>query len=193
MHATAAVEHKLAGAEINDMPVDSAGEVTRLLLRAATCVERDEAIAIDLVKKASTLLGTTARAEGDERATGRPVSGGLAPWQVKRLKTFIAENISASICLDDLARQVNLSTSYFSAAFKVSFGVSPHSYVVSRRVEYAKHRMLHSDAPLCEIALDCGLADQAHLSRVFRRMTGTTPSAWRRYSTTRDAVLARSN
>lgn len=114
--------------------------------------------------------------------TGKQVAtGGLAPWQVKKVKHYIDERISHGIPLDELAQQVRLSTSYFSAAFKATFGVPPHNYVVSRRVAHAQRRMLTSDAPLCEIALDCGLADQAHLSRVFRRVTGTTPSAWRRY------------
>jgi AraC family transcriptional regulator len=109
-------------------------------------------------------------------------NGGLAPWQVKKIKQHIGMRISYGIPLDELAQQVRLSTSYFSTAFKVTFGLSPHSYIVACRVEHAKRRMLHTDAPLCEIALDCGLADQSHLSRVFRRVTGTTPSAWRRHA-----------
>lgn len=109
-------------------------------------------------------------------------TGGLAAWQVKKIKQHIETRIAHGIPLDELAQQVRLSTSYFSAAFKATFGVSPHNYIVSCRVDHAKYRMLASNAPLCEIALDCGLADQAHLSRVFRRVTGTTPSAWRRYS-----------
>lgn len=107
-------------------------------------------------------------------------TGGLAPWQVKKVKQYIEARIAHGIPLDELAEQVRLSTSYFSTAFKSTFGISPHGYVVLCRVENAKLRMLSSNAPLCEIALDCGLADQSHLSRVFRRVTGTTPSAWRR-------------
>jgi len=60
--------------------------------------------------------------------------------------------------------------------------MSPHNYIVSRRVEYAKDRMANSNDSLSVIALDCGLSDQAHLSRIFRRAMGTTPSAWRRFS-----------
>nr|WP_246691032.1 helix-turn-helix transcriptional regulator [Neorhizobium alkalisoli] len=85
-----------------------------------------------------------------------------------------------------------MSTSYFSTAFKVSFGMSPHNYILSRRIGHAKLRMIESDAPLCEIALDCGLADQAHLCRVFRRITGTTPSSWRRLAAHPDASDAAS-
>ncbi len=105
----------------------------------------------------------------------------MAPWQVARVKRYVEDNMSRTVAINELAELARLSTSYFSAAFKTSFGLSPHSYVIAQRVERAKQLMLSTDAPLCEIALDCGLADQAHLSRIFRRATGTTPSAWRRF------------
>ncbi|WP_339513344.1 helix-turn-helix domain-containing protein [Ochrobactrum sp. MYb379] len=156
-------------------------KVSALLLNAVKLLEKDESIAIDLLNQASSLLGNPS-ADGKD-AEDRIVVGGLAPWQIKRVRRFIDEKIAYTVSLDEMARQVKLSTSYFSAAFKNSFGVSPHNYVIQRRVEFAKDKMLNSKAPLCEIALDCGLSDQAHLSRVFRRITGTTPSAWRRFQT----------
>lgn len=132
------------------------------------------------------LVGSVAPVGPEKQVT----TGGLAPWQVKKVKQYIDDRISHGIPLDELAQQVRLSTSYFSAAFKTTFGVPPHNYVVSCRVEHAKQRMLSTNAPLCEIALDCGLADQSHLSRVFRRVTGTTPSAWRRYFSRPDGAVA---
>lgn len=153
-------------------------EVSELLLRAIRCVERDEAVTIDLIKRVSSLLGPHEVA--DASPANAIVVGGLAPWQAKRVSGYIAERIAHAISLPDLAGVAKLSTSYFSAAFKVSFGMSPHAYIIHQRVALAKDRMLHSEAPLCEIALDCGLSDQAHLSRIFRKVTGTTPSAWRR-------------
>ncbi len=128
----------------------------------------------------------------DQSAGAAPVqviAGGLAPWQIKRLKSHIDARITERLCLDDLSALVKLSTSYFSAAFKRSFGVPPHNYIVARRVEFAKRQILGGDVPLCRVALDCGLADQAHLTRVFRRVTGTTPSAWRRENLGRGASL----
>jgi AraC-like DNA-binding protein len=47
-------------------------------------------------------------------------------------------------------------------------------------VEHAQRLMLATDAPLSQIALDCGLADQAHFSRLFRRFVGESPRSWRR-------------
>jgi len=173
--------HKQPRLPLNTFASETSVTVSALLLNAVKFLEEDETVAIDLVNQASNLLGT--RSANNNDTADRIVAGGLAPWQIKRVRRFIDERISYTVSLDDMAGQVKLSTSYFSAAFKSSFGVSPHNYVIQRRVEFAKDKMLNSNAPLCEIALDCGLSDQAHLSRVFRRMTGTTPSAWRRYQT----------
>lgn len=106
--------------------------------------------------------------------------GGLAPWQIKRVTSHIGSNLGQKLSLDELSALARLSTSYFSAAFRRNFGTSPYAYITMRRVELAKRLMAEDKLPLCEIALECGLADQAHLSRVFRRVTGTTPSAYRK-------------
>ena len=112
-------------------------------------------------------------------AASTTVPGGLAPWQIKRVSAHIEANLSEKLCLDNLAALSKLSTSYFAAAFRRSFGTSPYAYITVRRVELAKQQMAEGKLPLCEIALECGLADQAHLSRVFRRVTGTTPTLYR--------------
>jgi AraC-like DNA-binding protein len=160
-----------------DSSYSSSPEVSSLLLRAATCIDLDEAEAISLVRKASELLRPRPQVMPVPRRPG--ASSGLATWQIKRLELYINENIATSMTIEELAKVVNLSNSHLSAAFRISFGKPPHGYIIEKRIEQAKIRMAETDAPLCEIALDCGLADQAHLSRLFRRMTGTTPSAWR--------------
>jgi AraC family transcriptional regulator len=178
--ATAFIAHDASPIILNNVTRDTADEVSSLLLCAIRCVDTDEVIAIDLIKQASSLLKPFPEG-GQSVERQRVSSGGLAPWQVNRVRSHIEDRISCTITLDELAQVAKLSTSYFSAAFKVTLGVSPYNYVIERRVAFAKYRMTNSDAPLCEIALDCGLADQAHLSRIFRKATGTTPSAWRRY------------
>lgn len=181
------LDHQHVSVNVGHLTVEASTEVSRLLMHAITCVDRDESGAIDLIRKASNLIRPNQIIVVEKGR--RSATGGLAPWQVARVKKYIDESLSEPISLDDLAQLVRLSTSYFSAAFKVSFDVSPHNYIVSRRVEHAKHRMANSDASLSEIALDCGLSDQAHLSRIFRRATGTTPSAWRRFSISQDAMV----
>ncbi|MDE1146006.1 MAG: AraC family transcriptional regulator [Azospirillaceae bacterium] len=116
-------------------------------------------------------------AAGDPPA---PARGGLAPWQMRRVVGHIDANLGGTIRMDDCADVARLSTRYFSRAFKSSFGVPPHAYVVQRRIQQAQHMMLTTAEPLCQIALACGLCDQAHFSKLFRRIVGISPSTWRR-------------
>lgn len=122
------------------------------------------------------------------RPTGEPRSftpdagarGGLAPWQARRVRDHVEARLGGVVRVEDFAAVAGLSPRYFSRAFKVSFGVTPHAYVTWRRIERAKALMLQTDEGLSQIALACGLADQAHLSRLFRQGVGMSPSVWRR-------------
>lgn len=107
-------------------------------------------------------------------------SGGLQPRQLRRVFDHIRANISETIPLAALAAIACLSTSHFSRAFKTSVGETPHAHILRLRIEAAMQMMMQTDEPLAQIALTCGLADQAHLSRRFRLMVGTSPSRWRR-------------
>jgi AraC family transcriptional regulator len=106
--------------------------------------------------------------------------GGLAPRQKRRLIEHIEANLDKPLTCEKLAEWVGLSTSYFSRAFKSSFGRSPHTYLIARRLEHAQGLLLATDEPISQIALACGLADQCHLCRLFRKLTGESPAAWRR-------------
>jgi AraC family transcriptional regulator len=110
-----------------------------------------------------------------------PIShGGLAPWQALRVTRHVDANLAERLSIGELATLARLSNNYFARAFKTSLGCTPHTYVIERRIEQAKKILLESDTPLSQVALDCGMADQAHLSRLFRRLVGETPSVWRR-------------
>jgi AraC family transcriptional regulator len=106
--------------------------------------------------------------------------GGLAPWQAKRLAAYIESNISRNLRVADLAGIVQLSISHFSRAFRKSFGRPPLAYVKVRRVRHAQTILLNTREPIAQVALDCGMCDQAHFTRVFRRVVGISPSLWRR-------------
>jgi AraC-like DNA-binding protein len=151
-------------------------QLTRLLAHAMSLAEQNQDGAMDLIRRASALVGSPGFTENPEP----PTRGGLAPWQVGRVMRHIEQQLPSRIIIDELAQITRLSTSYFSAAFRASFGTSPHDYISRRRIDLAKQLMLRTDMPLTEIALDCGFADQSHLCRVFRRLTGQTPAAWRR-------------
>lgn len=109
-------------------------------------------------------------------------AGGLAPWQTKRVIAHIEANIEDVISNEGLANLVSLSTGHFTRAFRQTFGITPHVYVTGRRVDLAAAMITQTDEKLAIIAASCGFHDQSHLNRIFRRVKGFTPAAWRRRS-----------
>lgn len=107
-------------------------------------------------------------------------SGGLVPWQERRVKELLMSDLSADLSLADLAGVCRLSTSHFSHAFRQTVGCPPHQWLIAQRVDRAKQLILNTTQPLSEIALATGFADQSHLTRVFTQRVKTSPAAWRR-------------
>lgn len=162
-----------------------AATVSQLMQDARDLLPHDRRAAALTLLRASRLLDTpaaaTAAAEGAIlEAVPAVVAGGLARWQMIRLAGYVEAHLDQPIAQRALASQLRLSSGHFARAFKQSFGRTAHTYVMERRIERAKGLMLRTTTPLCEIALSCGLSDQAHFSRVFRRVVGSTPLAWRR-------------
>jgi AraC family transcriptional regulator len=94
--------------------------------------------------------------------------------------TYIESNICSKIRVADLAALVQLSSGHFFRTFRMSFGATPLAYVMRQRILRAQALMASSREPLSQIALDCGMCDQAHFSRTFRRIIGVKPNVWRR-------------
>ncbi|WP_312471509.1 AraC family transcriptional regulator [Brucella sp.] len=107
-------------------------------------------------------------------------SSKLSPWQLRRVTDFIEDNYYRIIRLQQLASLAELSESYFCSAFKASTGISPHAWQMKRRIERAQGFLLQPRASLPHIATITGFSDQAHFTRVFKKLTGTTPAAWLR-------------
>jgi AraC family transcriptional regulator len=104
----------------------------------------------------------------------------LTAWQRRRVVEHIEVSLAMPLRNRELAALVDFSEFHFNVAFRNSLGASPHEFVIRRRIERAQQLMLSTDMPLCDIAAECGLADQAHLSRLFRKVVGETPAAWRK-------------
>jgi AraC family transcriptional regulator len=117
---------------------------------------------------------------GPTQSPSVPASGGLAPWQERRAKEIMSNNLGGTISTLRLANECKLSRSYFARAFKKTTGTSPHRWLRARRIDAAKELLLTSELPLAEIALVCGFADQSHFTRVFTGLAGMGPGAWRR-------------
>jgi AraC family transcriptional regulator len=110
----------------------------------------------------------------------QPIRRGLAPWQERRAKELMNDNLGNDISVAQLAIECGVSSSHFARAFKQTTGRPPHRWLLERRVETAQDLLLRSDMSLKEIAAICHFTDQNHLIRVFSRVVGTSPGAWRR-------------
>ncbi|ABD04892.1 transcriptional regulator, AraC family [Rhodopseudomonas palustris HaA2] len=163
--------------------------LTQILQKAAETVERDPALARCCIERAVALLrDVQARHELIDEVPPETLDHpGLARWQLNRVVAHVEQNIDRSLRIRDLAQLIDLSASHFARVFRRSVGVAPRNFVLERRVARAKLLMQTSELPLSEVALACGLSDQAHLSRIFRRFTGMPPNAWRRQRRDRES------
>lgn len=128
------------------------------------------AVAARLIRRHSTLSGVVR--DGDRR---------LAPpcGEIERAIAFMRQNLARSIDLADIAAVTTFTASHFARRFRLATGVPPHRYLLGLRTDHAAHLLRDTRRPIAGIAEDCGFANQEHLTRVFKRASGTTPGAYR--------------
>ncbi len=100
--------------------------------------------------------------------------------KLRHVCDYIDAHLNSDIQVAELARQVNLSPHHFSMLFKQVTGVSPHQYVLHKRIEEAQLEVAAGRLRLSEMALNLGFSDQSHFSRAFRKITGMTPTRYAR-------------
>lgn len=142
------------------------------------------------IARAITLLdrrsGPKMAGESGDRRPGQIPRGGFAAWRSRRLTAYVNANLSGKIVVKDLAASLDMSVGHFCRAFKRTFGMPARIWIRRRRIELAQSLMVTTGASLSEIALNCGMSDQSHFTRSFRRIVGETPSSWRQ--TRHDAI-----
>jgi AraC family transcriptional regulator len=106
--------------------------------------------------------------------------GGLAGWQKKKVFDYIEDHLDEEISLQQLAEIAQLSRYHFARAFKHSFGIPPHRYHMSRRMERAKALLEVPARSVTEVGLMLGFAETSSFTTSFRRSVGLTPSDYRR-------------
>ena len=114
------------------------------------------------------------------RLTVPPAKGGLPAWRLRRVLEMLEADLTAAPSVSQLASVAGLSPAHFCTAFKQSTGYSPHRYLLSRRVAYAKELMADRRLSLTEVALTCGFGSSSQFATTFRRIDSVTPSAYRR-------------
>ena len=170
---------------------DLPAAVPGLIEAAVAAFDADRDNSRRYLLRASALLSLKRRADGSASTARSKSRDGLLAWQMKCVVEYIETRLADQISATDLANHIDVSVGRFFRAFKVSVGVSPIRYVVMRRVELVCTMLTTTREPLSQVALACGLSDQQHLCKVFRRTIGMSPSAWRRAMTARYAPCER--
>lgn len=118
----------------------------------------------------------TYRSAGDTHGKSGP---DLAKWQEERVKEIISADLQGNMTVAQLAVECRMSPSSFAIAFENAVGMPAHRWLLERRVEQSMALMRQTTNSLDRIAKQCGFHDERHLARVFKKIIGTTPQAWR--------------
>lgn len=98
----------------------------------------------------------------------------------EQVESFINENFSEAISLAALASLSGYSYHHFRHMFKMKTGVSPLSYIMYKRIDYAKKLMLSTGMSMSTISQNCGFSNSSQFSTTFHKITGLTPSEYKR-------------
>jgi AraC-like DNA-binding protein len=107
-----------------------------------------------------------------------PAAGREPNHRLARAAEYIDDNYTRALKLEEICAAANLSPSYLIRAFRQHYGMTPHAYVVNRRIEFSRAQLRRGRA-IAEVAADAGFADQAHLQRAFRQFVAATPGQYR--------------
>jgi AraC family transcriptional regulator len=106
--------------------------------------------------------------------------GGLTARQVRLVVDYIENHLTEKTTISELAALLDLTRFHFIRAFKQVVGMPPHKFMVLRRIDRAKELLERGDISVTEVASQAGFNSITQLTKAFRRVVGTTPSAFRR-------------
>ena len=154
---------------------------SRLLMSAAEVLEGNAALDALFRQQLTDLLATRLlAAHAGSPATFRPLLGGLSPTVLRRAIERLRSDGEADVSLAALASDAGLSRFHFCRAFKESTGLSPHAWLRQYQLEQAMNMLRDTDESVASIAAALGYASQTAFAAAFRKLTGETPSDWRR-------------
>ncbi len=107
-------------------------------------------------------------------------SPGMTSVRLNRVLAFVEANVTEDLYVSKLAAVAGMSPFYFCRAFKQSTGITPHRYVLQRRMEQAKRLLEQRSGHLVDVAHQVGFTDQSQFTRVFHKIVGKTPSEYRK-------------
>ena len=152
-----------------------------LLMSAADVLEGNAILDALFRQRLTDLLATRILAEHSGVPTAfEPITSGLAPHSLRRAIERLRSDRDADVSLAALASDAGLSRFHFCRAFKESTGLSPHAWLRQQRLERAMNMLRETDASIESVAKELGYASQTAFTAAFKKLTGDTPSNWRR-------------
>jgi AraC-like DNA-binding protein len=124
-------------------------------------------------------IGTLVLIPDALRRKAAAFQGGLPRYKLRRAVEFVDANLDQVIHLKDLARVADVSLFHFHRQFKKTTGLTPHQFIVQRRIEQAKVLLAQSNLPIIDVAVRVGFVDQSHFTTTFRKLTSMTPRIYR--------------
>jgi AraC family transcriptional regulator len=152
-----------------------------LLMSAADVLEGNAVLDALFRQRLMDLLATRILAAHTGVPTSfEPTMGGLAPHALRRAIERLRSDSDADVSLAALASDAGLSRFHFCRAFKESTGLSPHAWLRQHRLEQAMNMLRDTDRSIVSVAVQLGYASQTAFTAAFKKLTGETPSDWRR-------------
>jgi AraC family transcriptional regulator len=154
---------------------------SRLLLSAADALDGSATLDTLFRQQLTDLLATRLlAAHAGVAAALPPTIGGLSPTVLRRAIERLRSDSDADVSLSALACDAGLSRFHFCRSFKESTGLSPHAWLRQHRLEQAMNMLRESDESVVSIAAELGYSTQTAFAAAFKKLTGETPSDWRR-------------
>ena len=177
MTVSSALLEEMIGLPGNTFSSDILIEDTGLAAAMAHLFDRvDTASALELETGLSGILQTFAARY--VHPVWRPVHVGREDRAADLARDYLAANPDINVTMADLSQAVGLDGFRLSRAFSARFGLPPHAWHLQYRLRLAQSR-LAAGSTVSHVAFDLGFSDQAHLTRLFKRLTGVTPARYR--------------
>lgn len=138
------------------------------------------AIYVDYLARALSAHLLRAHSSFSGRSPEPRAPGALTRLQLDRVLECMEANLTRGLTLAELAAAANLSPTHFARRFKATTGSAPHQHMMRLRLQRAQRLLRETSRSIAQIAFECGFSHQGHLTRVFTRLSGITPAAYRR-------------
>jgi AraC family transcriptional regulator len=121
-----------------------------------------------------------ARCDGERRSAEGRSHGGLAPWQMRRLESYVYDHLSEELSLNELAQLLGISLRHLSRVVRQAKGVSVHRWIADCRILEARRLLTETDLPVQEIARRAAFHSAAAFATAFRAASDYAPGEFRR-------------